>query len=302
MVVLSQTHCVKLLFTIAFLLVAGCSQSQRVVVVYTSQDQVYAEPLFARFEKETGIKVLPVFDSESIKTAGLVQRLLAERDNSRADVFWSNEEMLSHQLVEAGVLESNSWTKAGFRSRRLIVNTNNVALSEIKSLADLANPKYLGRVALAYPLYGTTAAHMVALRQNWGDAKWKKWCENVAANKPFVVDGNSVVVRLVGAGEAWLGLTDSDDLAAGQRNNLPIASISAGSDFLRIPNTIGIVSSAPHVNEAKAFQDFIRSEGALKELVAANALEGIEPAGCGLKYPAPVSETRDILKTIFARK
>ena len=38
----------------------------------------------------------------------------------------------------------------------------------------------------------------------------------MAANKPFLVDGNSVVVKLVGKGEAWVGLTDSDDIADGQ--------------------------------------------------------------------------------------
>jgi iron(III) transport system substrate-binding protein len=292
----------RFLFAIALIFLAGCSQSEHVVVVYTSQDQVYAEPLFAKFEKETGIKVLPVFDSESIKTAGLIQRLRAEKSNPRADVFWSNEEMLSHELVEAGVLDSNAWVKVGFRTRCLIVNTNHVALSEISSLADLANPKYSGRVALAYPLFGTTAAHMVGLRQMWGDAKWKKWCEAVAANRPFVVDGNSVVVKFVGTGEAWLGLTDSDDLAAGQRNSFPITSIPLTPEFLRIPNTVGIVASAPHAAKAKAFQDFICSKDRLQELVSVNALQGVDSAGCGLKYPAPVEETRQILKTIFARK
>src|SRR5687767_6011524 len=88
---------------------AGCAQNERVVVVYTSQDQIYAEPVFAEFTRETGIKVLPVFDSESVKTAGLMQRLLAEKDNPRADVFWSNEEMMSRHLADLGVLDTNSW-------------------------------------------------------------------------------------------------------------------------------------------------------------------------------------------------
>src|SRR5882724_9269317 len=37
------------------------------VVVYCAQDQIYAEPIFREFEKQTGIKVLAVYDNESVK-------------------------------------------------------------------------------------------------------------------------------------------------------------------------------------------------------------------------------------------
>lgn len=283
----------------------GCAEKQRVVVVYTSQDQIYAEPLLEKFTRETGIKVLPLFDSESVKTAALAGRLVAEASNPRADIFWSNEELISRSLVERGVIDAKSWARAGHRTRRMIINTNKVSLADApKSLEELAHPKWSGRVAMAYPVYGTTAAHMVSARQNWGDAKWRSWCEKMAANKPFVVDGNSLVVKLVGAGEAWIGLTDSDDLAAGLRNNLPLASIAVTSDFPPIPNSVGIIRGAPHPIEAERFFKFAQSESALRELVALNALEGTEApneAEFKLASAAMVEETRDILKTIFAR-
>src|SRR5208337_104213 len=38
------------------------------VVLYCSQDEVYAEPICKEFERQTGIKVRPVFDTESVKT------------------------------------------------------------------------------------------------------------------------------------------------------------------------------------------------------------------------------------------
>src|SRR6266478_5951329 len=46
------------------------------VVVYASQDEVYAEPILQEFTKETGIKVQAVYDSEAVKTVGLANRLL----------------------------------------------------------------------------------------------------------------------------------------------------------------------------------------------------------------------------------
>ena len=69
---------------------------------------------------------------------------------------------------------------------------------------------------MANPQFGTTAAHFQALRQYWGEAKWESWCRALAANRPLLVDGNSVVVKFVAQGEALVGLTDSDDIADGQ--------------------------------------------------------------------------------------
>lgn len=289
-------------------LLGGCGKTDQ-VVVYTSQDQMYAEPVFKAFERAHGVKVLPVFDSESVKTAGLVQRLIAERDHPRADVFWSNEEMMFTQLLDSGVLDTNTWTHAGFRTRRLIINTNKVSLSDApKTLADLTSARWSHRVAMAYPLYGTTAAHMVALRQLWGDSKFEKWCADLVANKPFIVDGNSVVVRLVGAGEAWIGLTDSDDLAAGLKNGLPIASVPAGAfpvtdEFLRIRSSVGIVRGAPNSRLARDLYDYLTDQNVTRELVQANALEGIVANyGLSLRQPAPVQETLGMVKMIFTRQ
>ena len=63
-----------------------------------------AEPVFGVFEKETGIKVLAVYDSEATKTTGLVNRLIAEKGSPRADVFWNSETCRTIVLKRKGVL------------------------------------------------------------------------------------------------------------------------------------------------------------------------------------------------------
>src|SRR5438067_2104074 len=79
---------------------SGCDTHQNnAVVVYTSQDQVYAEPILKRFTARTGIPVAAVYDSESVKTAGLVNRLKAESAHPQCDVFWNNEELLTRHLA-----------------------------------------------------------------------------------------------------------------------------------------------------------------------------------------------------------
>ena len=246
------------------------------VIIYTSQDQVYAEPILKEFEQQTGIEVRAVYDSEAVKTVGLVNRLIAERDRPQCDLFWNNEELRTRQLAAIGVFEK--WAAAGYRSRRIAVNTNKVALAAAPhSLTELTNETWRGKVALAYPLFGTTAAHFLALRQLWGEERWQNWCRAFAANKPFLVDGNSVSAKLVAKGEAWVGLTDSDDIAAEQREGATIVPLPLTEESLLIPNTVAVVRGARHQQAAEKLYAYLQRSEVMEELVAAHALEGVSP-------------------------
>lgn len=135
-------------------------------------------------------------------------------------------------------------------------------------------------MALAYPLFGTTATHFHALRQHWGPAVWEAWCRALAANKPFLVDGNSVVVKMVSRGEAWWGFTDSDDIAGAQREGFPVAPLPTTDETLFVPNTVGVIRNCPHPEAAERLYEFISNPKVSGELVGLHALEGatLEPA------------------------
>src|SRR5882672_9781320 len=196
------------------------------VIVYAAQDQVYAEPILKDFEKQTGIKVRAVYDSEATKTVAIANRLLAERDHPQCDVYWGNEELRTRQLASRNIFrETNGWAAFGYRSRRMVVPAAPGSLAAPASLVELTNSIYRGKVALAYPLFGTTAAHFLALRQHWGESNWLAWCRALAANRPFLVDGNSVAVKFVARGEAVIGLTDSDDIAAEIREGVKVKAL-----------------------------------------------------------------------------
>ncbi len=261
------------------LLCAGCAPTSREVIVYTSQDEVYADPILNEFTKQTGIPVRIVFDSEAIKTVGLANRLMAEREHPACDLFWNNEEFRTRLLASKGVFEqTNGWALLGYRSRRLVVNTNLVAPSRHpNSLDDLTNSFWRGHVALSYPMFGTTATYFLALRQAWGPERWRRWCVNLAANKPFLVDGNSVVVKFVGDGQAWIGLTDSDDIRNAQKDGVKVTALPVNRETLLIHNTVGLVDRAPHPAEARLLMEFLKSPAITRELIAADALE----AGAG---------------------
>ena len=247
------------------------------VVIYCAQDQVYAEPIFNEFETETGISVRPVFDNEAVKTVGLANRLLAERNHPQCDVFWGNEEMRTRQLARQNVFrENNGWSAFGFRSRRIVINTNLCPVdSAPRSLSDLTNSSWLGKTAIAFPQFGTTATHFHALRALWGEVKWETWCRALVANKILLVDGNSAVAKAVGQGEAWLGLTDSDDVADGQREGFPITAAPMTDETLLIPNTVAVIRNAPHPQAAQRLFEYLQRPEVAQRLIMASALEGI---------------------------
>ena len=296
---------------VLFPLLSACHGHRDEVVVYTSQDQVYAEPILLDFSRQTGIQVRPVFDSEAVKTVGLANRLLAERARPQCDVFWNNEELRTRQLAAQHTFrETNGWAAVGYRSRRLVINTNRLMLkSAPRSLMELTNQTWRRKVALAYPLFGTTAAHLAALRQHWGEAAWLDWCRALAANQPFLVEGNSVAAKQVARGEAWIGLTDSDDIAAEQAEGSPVLELPIGPETLLIPNTIAVIRGAPHPEQAQRLYEYLQRRSVTERLIMAKALEGFSVTEVQAPILRPdwpmllrdLGEATEVTKTIFLR-
>ena len=99
------TRWIGLALTLLFASLASCTKRKNEVVVYTSVDQVFSEPVFRTFERETGIKVNAVFDTEETKSTGVLNRLIAEADHPQADVFWSGDPVRPFLLVKRGIAE-----------------------------------------------------------------------------------------------------------------------------------------------------------------------------------------------------
>jgi iron(III) transport system substrate-binding protein len=259
------------------------------LVVYASADDVYARPVIAAFEKESGLRVGLVTDAEAAKTTGLYQRLLAERARPRADVFWNNEISRTLLLARAGLLAAPSlpagpvrefrdarglWQGLACRARVLVYNTAKVAEAEAPaSVFDLASPRWKGQAAVAYPLFGTTATHFAALRAHprLGRERATEFFRGLLANDVQVVDGNAVAARLVGEGRALVALTDTDDAWAQVDAGKPVRIVypdqeENGLGTLVIPNTVSQLAGAPHPEAAARFLAFMLSARAEAEL------------------------------------
>jgi iron(III) transport system substrate-binding protein len=302
MVVLSSEDRVRtpLVLLCSSLILASCGRNEeKSVTLYAAQDQEYVQPILEKFTSETGVRVRVVYDSEAVKTVALANRLLAERAHPQCDVFWNNEELRTRQLAGQRVFrETNGWTTFGTRSRRLVINTKLLAPDKApKGLLELTNTIWKGRVALSYPLFGSTATHFLALRQFWGEAGWQEWCRALARNKPYLLDGNSMVVRHVAKGETWIGLTDSDDVAAAQKEGAPVMALPLTEEFLILPNSVAITRNSPHPANAEKLFQFLQGHAVQEMLQKASALEstyetGSKPPGLEVNWNKLLEELK----------
>jgi iron(III) transport system substrate-binding protein len=252
------------------------------VVVYSSLDREFSEPLLKEYAKDAGTEVLPKFDVESTKTVGLTNLIITESDHPRCDLFWNNEILNTLRLKEKGLLapfypshaddlpatfRANDGTWYGFaaRARILLVNTKLVADNDRPAgIKDLLDPRWKGRIGIAKPLFGTTATQAACLFVAWGDEKARAFFRDLKANGVQVLSGNKQVATAVGSGQLAFGLTDTDDAMGEVEAGSPVAIVfpdrkpdELGTLF--IPNTLALIKGSPHHEAARDLADYLLS-------------------------------------------
>ncbi len=285
-----------------FMLLAGCTgpaensgteapKGPGEVNIYTAVDQVHSEKIFEQFEKDTGIKVNPVYDLEANKTTGLTNKILAEKDHPVCDVFWNNEFAQTIELQRQGALapyvspaasdipdaykdKDGYWTAFGGRARTLLVNTDLVEEKDYpSSIFDLTSGKYeADQIAIAYPMFGTTRTQAAAIYAALGAEKGREFFQKLKDSGVQVVDGNSVTKDMAAAGQVKIGYTDTDDAKEALEDGAHVEMCftdqeEGGIGNLITPNTAALIKGAPNEENAKIFIDYIISLDTEKELM-----------------------------------
>lgn len=271
------------------LVASGCQGEGggREIVAYTSVDQVFSEPVFREFEQVADIPVRPLFDTEETKSTGVLNRLIAEAENPRADVFWSGDPARPFLLIDRGLVEpyvspnaasippqfkasDGTWTGFAARARVLLVNTNRVSEAEMPtSIRDLADPRWRGQAAIANPLFGTTTMHVAALFTTWGQDSAQAFLRSLKDNNVRIASSNGEVKRLVAAGEIAFGLTDTDDANEALKDGAPVRVVYPDQDgmgTLVMPTVVVLMKGAPHPQAGKRFIDYLLSAEVEREL------------------------------------
>lgn len=268
----------------------GCSRQDQpaatrpsgAVVVYTALDRQFSEPILADFTQRTGIPVDAVYDTESTKTVGLVNRIREESARPRCDVFWNNEILHTLRLKSAGLLQPSQpanaadyppqykdpegyWFGFAARARVLIVNTTRVAPDQMPpSVLSLADPRWRGQSGIAKPLFGTTASHVACLFAAQGPTPARALLASYQANEVQVLAGNKACAEMVGAGRLAFALTDTDDAIVEREAGRPVAIVFPDTGpremgTLLLPNTLALIKNCPHPAEGAQLIDYLLS-------------------------------------------
>lgn len=267
---------------VMFLIFNGCKNSSNEVVVYTTVDQIFSEPVLKDFEQETGINVRAVYDTEETKSTGVMNRLIAEKNSPQCDVFWSGDPVRNGVLQSKGITETfqsgqtdlipghfreanNHWIGFSARARVLMYNKKLISTDSLpKSIVDIINPQYKGRFTLANPLFGTTTFHVAAVFTVWGDEKARQWMNDLRKNDVVIASSNGDVKKRVMNGEVAYGFTDTDDVFEAMKESSDVDFVfldqqTGGDGTLIMPNAISLIKGAPNTENAKKFIDYLLS-------------------------------------------
>lgn len=148
-----------------------------------------------------------------------------------------------------------------------------------RSLWDLLDPRWRGRIVMPDPtLHTTTALWLVNLRRVLG-ARWRNFLEGLAAQQPALLDSFLTVPGKVISGEQPLGIALIAYVHVFGKEGAPL-------DYVRLDPVLADVQYAainrlsPHPNAGRLFLDTLASRAALLSLAQAGdfvALPGVYP-------------------------
>ncbi|MPZ78771.1 MAG: extracellular solute-binding protein, partial [Deltaproteobacteria bacterium] len=133
-----------------------------------------------------------------------------------------------------------------------------------KSLADLVNPKYKGKLVMPDPTQHTTTTQWVtSLHKVMGKEKADKYIRDLAAMKPIMVESLLPAAERVTTGETPIAITYVKYAFIFGKKGAPL-------DYVRVPKMlgdghyIGLAAKAPHPNGGKAFIDYFLDNESMK--------------------------------------
>ena len=291
----------------------GKRSDSKTVTVYVSEDQVFSEPILKDFEKETGIKVNTVYDTEEAKSTGAMNRLIAEKNNPQADVYWANEPIRAEVLKQKGILASyvsvnakdippvfkdteGYWT--GFSARARVLVVNNSVKDKPKSILAYIDPLWKGKSVITNPLFGTTTSGIAALFTIWGDERAKEFMSAMKRNDVAISTNNGESADFVAAGQYDFSLVDSDDVVNRIKQGKSITMVypdqgENGIGCFIVPNAAVLIKGAPHPKAAKKLIDYLLSRKTEQKLAFADCAQ--IPLHPGVQTPSelrPMSEIK----------
>jgi iron(III) transport system substrate-binding protein len=257
------------------------SSKKQTVTVYTSLEKEQLGPYKAAFEKDNpNVEISWLRDSPGV----ILARLLAEKDNPRADVLWGVPLMHVISLDKLGMLDPYApkgyeLLKARFRDERkppvwtgmdtwmslICFNTVEAEKRNIprpETWADLAKPVYKGQITMPSPASSHTGYMAINhWSQELGDKAWS-FMDALHDNMAMYTHSGSKPCKLAASGEYVVGI--STDITAPQLKakgapiDIIVPSDKVGWDI----EATAIMKGAKNLEAARALVDWSVSKQA----------------------------------------
>ena len=251
------------------------------------------EPIMKAFTDDTGVKA----EYTRISTAKFLATAITEYEAGKfmADVVQAPLPVLE-LLKEKGMLAPYrspeaagypEWTRKddriqlfGIEYVGLIYTKELVKPADVpKRYEDLTDPKWKNKIVMANPAnHATTISWLIGLKENVfkSEAEWMKFVKGLAANKPMFVASFGPTPAPIESGEKLIGISMPKYIITKAPAPLDWARLS--QPLMGTPRAIGISSTAPHPNAARAFIDYWLSKKAMG-LLATNVGEYVLAPG-----------------------
>jgi iron(III) transport system substrate-binding protein len=264
----------------------GPAPAAEKLVVYSGRAERLIKPVLDAFTAKTGIQV----ELLSSGTTELVNRLKAEGDRSPADLLITNDAGSLETARAAGLLRplnmreieraippqfrapDNSWIGLSGRFWIIVYNTAMVKPDQVRSLLDLADPKWKDKIAIPNAGSEYLQAGVSVIRASIGDERTKRFLEGLRDNAgTHVYQKSSQIVEAVAKGQVALGIVNHyyvyRHLAA--QPTAPLGVImpdqqEGGMGAIMNVAGIGVLKHTAHLDSAKLLVEFLVAQAGQK--------------------------------------
>ena len=145
----------------------------------------------------------------------------------------------------------------------ILYNTELVKAGDVpKTLDDLLNPKWTGKISVPDPTRHTTTAQFFWNLEKFKGDKWLDYVKALAKQKPILVESLAPVTTTIIKGEALVGITYIKYL---KQYKGPVNYVSMDK-YLTDPNYFGLSAKTTRPNAAKLYIDFACTPEGQKEI------------------------------------
>jgi len=270
------------------------------LIIYSARNEHLIEPLFEKYEKETGVSIRFITD----KAGALIQRLKAEGSRSRADILitvdagnlWYAAQQGLFSPISSPVLEKNIpahlqdpgnlWFGFSVRARTIVYSTERVDPGRLSTYRALGDPEWKDRLVLRTSKKVYNQSLVAMLLSEYGIDETEKivrsWVGNLSS-APYSSD--TKVMEAILAGQGDVGIVNTYYFGRLVRDNpdLPLALFWPDQNGTGVHINVsgaGVLSTSSNKSRAVNFLEWLSSPEAQKVFAEANmeypATSGIE--------------------------